>query len=214
MLVVLVFTKKTYEWMTNRNIRKKDAVYYNRKLVHIFAGGVAVLMVPVIFSNSLFPLISGISLAAFTYFFHRRRNGKLLYWFQTEENLNDVTFCLMWGLSIFVLWNIFQIQGVENPGWIAIIPSVFMALGDGITGIVRNAAFRERSKHPIGNVFMALLCIPVGFIFGYYAGIAYGGVIAAIVASIGERFEFGLIDDNIIITISSALVLYLYATFV
>ena len=217
MFIVLVFTKKTYEWMTSHGIRKKDAVYYNRKLVHIFAGGVVVLMVPVIFSNSLFPLISGISLAAFTYFFHRRRNGKLLYWFQTEENLNDVTFCMMWGLSIFILWTLFEIQGVKNPAWIAIIPSVFMALGDGITGIVRNAAFRERSKHPIGNVYMAFLCIPFGYYLGVLSGIegmAIVGIIAAIVASIVERFEIGPIDDNVLITVCSSIVLYIGSVFI
>lgn len=216
MFIVLVFTKKTYEWMTKHHVRKKDAIYYNRKLVHIFAGGVAVLMVPVVFSNSFFPLFSGFSLAAFTYFFHKRRNGKLLYWFQTEENLNDVTFCLMWGLSIFVLWRLFEIQGISNPAWIAIIPSVFMALGDGITGIVRNAAFRERSKHPIGNIYMAFLCIPFGYYLGNLSGLKgmeFVGIIAAFVASIVERYEIGPIDDNILITVCSSVVLYVGSGF-
>ena len=216
MLVVLVFTKKTYEWMTSRGVRKKDAIYYNRKLVHIFAGGVVVLMVPVVFTSYYLPLVCGFALAAFTYFFHKRK-GKMLYWFQTQENLNDVTFCAMWGLSIFLLWALFDSQGIANPAWIAIIPSVFMALGDGITGIVRNAAFRERSKHPIGNVYMAFLCIPFGYYLGVLSGIegmAIVGIIAAIVASIVERFEIGPIDDNVLITVCSSIVLYIGSIFV
>ena len=44
-------TKKTYDLMINRGIRKKDAIYYNRKLVHILAGGVVTLIVPIVFSS-------------------------------------------------------------------------------------------------------------------------------------------------------------------
>lgn len=211
LLVVLFFTKKTYEWMTKHGVRKKDAIYYNRKLVHIFAGGVVVLLVPIVFSYPLFPLFCGLALAGFTYFFHMRK-GKMLYWFQTEENLNDVTFCIMWGLSIFVLWTILSLQGIENAAWIAIIPSTFMALGDGITGIVRNAAFRERSKHPIGNVYMAFLCIPFGYYLGLLGGgqqMAIVGIIAAFVASVVERYEIGPIDDNVLITLCSSVVLFI-----
>ena len=129
----------------------------------------------------------------------------MLYWFQTDDDINDVSFCLMWGVAVFVLWVI-----MENP-WIAIIPLVFMAFGDGVTGIVRNAIFKKRIKHPIGNVFMLALCIPMGYILVHFSGIpemAMWGVIAAIVASVVERYEIGPIDDNILITVSSSIVLY------
>ncbi|ENO12348.1 hypothetical protein MBGDC06_00044 [Thermoplasmatales archaeon SCGC AB-539-C06] len=36
---ITFLTKKTYDLMINKGIKKRDAVYYNRKLVHIFAGG-------------------------------------------------------------------------------------------------------------------------------------------------------------------------------
>jgi len=205
MLVVLFFTKKTYELMRRHGVRKKDAIYYNRKLVHIFAGGLVVILVPIVFSSPWFPLFCGLALAGFTYFFHKRE--KMLYWFQTADNLNDVTFCVMWGISIFVLWNIFSFRGIENAAWIAIIPSTFMALGDGITGIVRNAAFQERTKHPIGNVYMAFLCIPFGYYFGRLGDLPLFGIIAALVASVVERYEIGPIDDNVLITVCSSIVL-------
>jgi len=212
MFVVLFFTKKTFEVMTKHGVKKKDAIYYNRKLVHIFAGGVVVILVPIVFSDPLLPLICGFALAAFTYFFHQR--GKMLYWFQTPDNLNDVTFCIMWGLSIFFLWNLFLVRGVENPEWIAIIPATFMALGDGITGIVRNIAFRERSKHPIGNIYMAFLCIPFGYYFGQLGQMGFIGIIAAVVASIVERYEIGPFDDNVLITVFSSIVLYAGSFFI
>ncbi|UCH72028.1 MAG: hypothetical protein JSW62_00305 [Thermoplasmatales archaeon] len=203
--VIRFLTKKIYELMIHRGFEEKDAIYYNRKLIHIFGGGVVVLLVPIVFSSSIYPLLCGLALAIFTYIFHKRRNN--LYWFQTKKNLNDVSFCVMWGISVFVLWEI-----MGDP-WIAIMPSAFMALGDGITGIVRNAAFEKRTKHPIGNIYMATLCIPLGYYLGRLGnieGMAIGGVLAAVAASFMERYEFGPLDDNILITVSSSIVLYIY----
>lgn len=200
--LVAYFTKSAYDWMINRNVKKKDAIYYNRKLVHIFAGGIIALIVP-FFSAPIYPLLSGVILAVFTYISHKK--GKILYWFQTDDDINDVSFCLMWGVAVYVLW------AIMGDPWIAIIPLVFMAFGDGVTGIVRNAIFKKRTKHPIGNVFMLALCIPMGYVLVHFSGIpemAMWGVIAAIVASVVERYEIGPIDDNILITVSSSIVLY------
>ena len=202
-LSIMLSTKKVYAWLINRGVKKDHAIYYNRKLVHIFAGGIITLLVPVVFTSPIYPLFCGLAITVVTYFFHK--TGKTLYWFQKAENMNDVSFCFMWGLTIFVLWEI-----MGNP-WIAIIPPAFMAFGDGVTGIVRNAVFKKRTKHPIGNIFMAIVCIPLGFYLAGIAGIAIGGVIAAIVASFMERVEIGFLDDNILITISSSIVLYIYS---
>jgi dolichol kinase len=188
--------------MINKNIKKRDAIYYNRKLVHIFAGGIIALIVP-FFSTPYYPLFSGLILTLFTYISHNR--GKILYWFQTDEDINDVSFCLMWGITVFVLWII-----IGNP-WIAIIPLVFMAFGDGITGIVRNAVFKRRIKHPIGNIFMLAICAPMSYILAHLSGIpgmTAWALAAAVVGSIVERYEIGPIDDNILITVSSSIVLF------
>jgi hypothetical protein len=112
----------------------------------------------------------------------------------------------MWALAVFILW------WVTGSPWIAIIPPAFMAFGDGITGIVRNVAFKERVKHPIGNLYMAGVCIPIGYYFGGIEGIALWGVIAAIAASIVEKFEIGPIDDNVLITITSLAILLIGKT--
>ncbi len=194
-------TKKTYEFMRKKGIEKFVAVYYNRKLIHMFAGGVVVLIVPFVFSSPWYPLLAGLILTVFTYIPHA--TGNILYWFQTDQNLNDVNFCLMWALTVFILWIV-----LGNP-WIAIIPPVFMAFGDGVTGIARNAVFKKRTKHPIGNVFMIIVCIIFGYVLADQAGIAWWGVIAGIVASFVERYEFGPIDDNVLITVSAAIILYI-----
>jgi dolichol kinase len=202
-ILVSFITKKTFDFMVLRNIEKIDAIYYNRKLVHILAGGIIALFVP-LFNTPLFPLFSGIILAVFTFFSHRK--GEMLYWFQNKRDFNDVSFCLMWGFTVYILWSL-----IGNP-WIAIIPVTFMAFGDGITGIVRNAMFKQRTKHPLGNLYMFGICAPIGFIFAQISGIEgmlIWAVIAAAVASIVERYEFRFIDDNILISIFSSIVLYI-----
>ena len=196
--LILYLTKFIYLYGKKRELESKDIIYYNRKFVHIFAGGVVALFVP-LYHSPFYPLIAGFLLAAVTYFSHEK--GDRLYWFQNKKDFNDVSFCLMWGISIFVLWIIF-----DNP-YIAILPALFMAFGDGITGIIRNAFFGERSKHYLGNVFMALTCIPIGYVFGSFGQLAIGGMLAGFVASIIERYELGPIDDNILITISSSMIL-------
>lgn len=200
-LFIFFLTKRFFEWMTKRGIKKSVAIYYNRKLIHIFAGGVIVLAVPFVFSNPWYPLLSGLVLTVFTYIAHRK--GNILYWFQTADNINDVSFCFMWGLTIFILWLL-----LGNP-WIAIIPPAFIAFGDGITGIVRNLAFQERRKHIIGNVYMMGVCIPIGYYFANAGGIPLWGVIAAVVASLFERYEFGIIDDNVLVAVSATVILYI-----
>jgi dolichol kinase len=110
----------------------------------------------------------------------------------------------MWGISIFILWEL-----IGDP-WIAVTPAAFMAFGDGVTGIVRNVVFKKRTKHPIGNISMAILCLPMGYFLTGIGGLPIAGIYAGIAASIAERYEFGPIDDNILITLSSSVVLYLY----
>ena len=61
---------------------------------------------------------------------------------------------------------------------------------------------------------MACICIPIGYYFGSLSNIhnmAVWGIAAAIVATIFERYEIGPIDDNILITISSTIVLFIGA---
>jgi len=205
-LLIAYLSKKFYKMMIKKGYNKNDSIYYNRKLVHILAGGVVALIVPIVFNSPIFPLICGMSITIITYVSHIRKE-KILYWFQTEENLNDVSFCFMWGISIFILWLI-----TDNP-WIAIIPAVFISFGDGVTGLARNTFLKKRTKHPIGTIFMAALCIPLGYLLAGTIGIPLGGAIAAIVASIMERYEFGPIDDNILITVSSSIVLIIFFTF-
>lgn len=202
-LAVLFLTLIPYRAMVARGMEPIRAVYYNRKIVHMMAGGVGSLMVPLVFTDPWYPLIAGLLLTLFTYLAHR--SGLRMYWFQTPENANDVKFALMWAASVSALWWL-----LGDP-WLAVLPALYMAFGDGVTGIARNALIRRRSKDPIGNVFMLIVCVPMGWIIGGHAdpAIPEWGVISAVVATIVERYEFGPIDDNVLITLSASAVLLL-----
>jgi len=195
-LGIVYGTRYTYNLFMSRGFPHNVSAYYNRKIIHIFAGGVITLLFPVFFTAVTIPMILVSVIALITYLPHRM--GKLLYWFQVKENMYEVNFVIAWGIAIGLAWFLFgdPIYGV--------IPAAFMSFGDAITGIVRNAIFKRRTKHWIGNIAMVLVCIPIGY---YYANMT--GVVAACVASIVERFEFKPIDDNILITFTSLITLIL-----
>ncbi|MDD1776035.1 MAG: hypothetical protein LUP94_01615 [Candidatus Methanomethylicus sp.] len=196
-LMAIVFgTKYTYNIMKKRNFENGVAVYYNRKIIHIFGAGVLTLLFPVFFTAVTIPMILvGVIIVAI-YLPHKL--GKILYWFQVKENAYEVNFAIAWGLGIGLTW-IF----LGSPIY-GVVTAAFMAFGDAVTGIVRNLVFKRRTKHWIGNVAMLFVCIPIGYI---YAGNA--GLVAAVVASIAEHFEFKPIDDNILITVSALITLIL-----
>jgi len=196
-VIAIVFgTKILYHVMVSRGIRHNVAIYFNRKIIHIAAGGVVALLLPYVFHEPFIPFILAMILALTTYIPHRV--GMLMYWFQTEDNMYEVNFCIAWGISVLVLWLI-----LGDPR-MAILPAILISFGDAVTGIVRNILFGRRTKHWIGNIAMASVTIPLGII---YVGVI-GGIISA-VSTIIERFEFKPVDDNILIGLVSTAMLIL-----
>ena len=201
---VIVFgIKPFYDYLRAQGSEHMVAVYYNRKVAHMLAGGVPIIASPMVFDDPVWVLIGGIlgsiALAA-THLLDKR-----LWWMQTEQNMNDATFALMLGISVYFIW-----VYTDQP-WLAILPSLFMAFGDGVTGIIRNKMFKKRTKSAWGNVGMAVLCLPLGYYVGTLSDpqIPIWGLISGLVASIVERYEFGPIDDNVLIVVFSTIVLLL-----
>ncbi|MCX8209025.1 MAG: dolichol kinase [Sulfolobales archaeon] len=194
-LGVLTLTKYIYVLLRRRGLSDNIVVYYNRKVIHILTGGLVGLAVPYLFTSPLVPAAFAFILAAITYIPHR--TGKLLYWFQVDDNMYEVNFCFAWGAALLVLWIIFG-----SPLY-AVMPIAFMSFGDAVTGIIRNAVYRRRTKSWIGNLGMFLVTLPIGVL---YAGSV--GAVAAVVASVVEHFELPpLVDDNVLITISTLSIL-------
>ncbi len=192
-LLVIFATLPVYKILVSRGVSENSARYYARKLIHMFAGGIVAILVPHLYTSPLFPLLASIALAVLLAIARRYRP---LYWFQAPDNAYEVNFVLAWGLTIFILWHIYP-----DP-FVAVLPAIFISYGDAVTGIVRNAIFGYRTKHWYGNLAMAIVCIPVGYM---YAGLY--GLLAAIVAVIVERIEIGPIDDNILIAFTSMVIL-------
>jgi hypothetical protein len=130
------------------------------------------------------------------------RVGRLMYWFQVEDNMYEVSFCIMWGVIIALGW---LVSG--GNFWIGIVPVLFMAIGDSATGFVRNALFKRRTKSWWGNLAMAAVSIPIGAILGM------AGIIAGALASVIEHFECPPIDDNITVPLVSFIILLLAALY-
>ena len=201
--LVVFAIKPFYDYLRRQGSEHMVAVYYNRKVAHMLAGGVPVIAAPLVFNDPIWVLLGGIlgSIGlATTHLLDRR-----LWWMQTEQNMNDATFALMLGISVYVIWE------YSNEPWLAVLPSLFMAFGDGVTGIIRNKMFKRRTKSAWGNVGMAALCLPLGYFVGSLAEpeIPVWGLLSGLVASIVERYEFGPIDDNVLIVVFSSIVLFI-----
>lgn len=194
-LTSLGLTKIAYKLMAKFNLKHNVAVYYNRKIIHMMAGGVTALVVPYCFSSPLIPFLFAIMLGFLIYLPHRR--GKLMTWFQTSDNTYEVYFCFAWGFSLLVLWLV-----TKNP-YYAVIPPLFISFGDAITGVIRNTVYKRRTKSWLGNLGMLAVTTVIGY---YYA--RYPGVIAGVVSTVVEHFEIApYIDDNILISIASSTVI-------
>ncbi len=197
--VATVLTKTLYGLMKKRGVDHYVAIYYNRKVIHMLAGGVCALVVPFVFRTAILPLVMAMLLAIFIYTPHKL--GKIMYWFQTKENAYEVSFCIMWGIIISLGW---WLSGGNY--WFGVLPVLFMSFGDAVTGIIRNYVYRKRTKSWWGNLAMAALSMSLGTILGT-AGIIAGGV-----ASFVEHFEFYPIDDNVTVPSVSFLILMLAKT--
>jgi len=213
MFVVQVIAKVTYNLFVKRNNSERVAIYYARKAIHILAGGLvaAIIAYLPIYSTPLLPFILALVLALLTYLPHK--TGKLMYWFQDPENTYEVDFCIMWGIFIALGWYVGKQLAskypslLQNPFLFPALPLLTMAVGDGVTGIVRNTLFKRRTKHWSGNVAMFIVSAAMAIVMGF--GIP--GVISALLASIIERWEhLGNIeiDDNVTVPTTSFFSLY------
>ncbi|MEM3507267.1 MAG: dolichol kinase [Candidatus Bathyarchaeia archaeon] len=208
MIVVLVISKAVYEVGKKRYKNEYVGIYFARKVIHILAGGLAAILVAMgLFKTPIIPLIMAIIIAFICYLPHHK--NKLMYWFQNRNNTYEVNFCFAWGSLITLGW----LFANGEHWWFGVVPILFMAVGDGITGIVRNIIFKKRTKHWIGNLAMFAFCAPIGYFLGSFHE---AGVLAALVGSSIEHIEkigkYNL-DDNITVPLASFTTLVLLTIF-
>lgn len=193
--VIKVLTKKLYHVLKSKGLPENVVVYYNRKIIHIAAGG-AVLLVPIIYKEPWIPVGLTLLLTALVVK-SRKKEDKFMYWFQTKDNDYEVHFLVMTVIMLSLGY------ALGDP-WCGVLPIAFMAIGDGVTGIIRNALFKRRTKSWWGNLGMLITNVIIGSIKGV------PGMISGAVAAIVEKFEFfgGKIDDNVTVPLVSFILLY------
>jgi hypothetical protein len=190
---VRVLTKALYDRMRSRGIEHETAVYYNRKFIHVLAGGVSAVIVPLFFRTAYLPFTMAMLMTA--YILILRKTGKVMYWFQTEGSFHEVSFCVMWGLIIALGW------AFSGDLWFGAVPVLFMSVGDAVTGIARSLIYGKRTKSWWGNLIMAAFSMSIG------AGLGVAGILAGGAASLIEHFEFKPVDDNVIVPLVPFLIL-------
>jgi dolichol kinase len=185
--ILLVASRWLYNYVLKKGWDSGRGTYLGRKFVHIFGAGVVAVTLPFEFHEPYFPFAFAMLLALLTYILHRTNH--LLYWFQDPANYSETYFALTWGAAVLVTW-IF-----DRTFLLAVVPTLFMAWGDGVTGVVRDLIYKKRTKAWEGSLAMLLVCIPVGTLMGI------AGIVAGVAATAVERCEF--IDDNISVPLVS-----------
>jgi len=185
--VLLFASRWLYNYVVNRGWEPKRGTYLGRKFVHIFGAGLVAVLLPFEFHEPYFPFGFAMLLAILTYTLHR--TNRVMYWFQDPANYSETYFALTWGAAVMLTWL------VDKSFLLAVVPTLFMAWGDGVTGVVRNVIYKKRTKAWEGSLAMLLVCIPVGALMGM------AGVVAGVASTLVERW--GKVDDNISIPLVS-----------
>lgn len=178
----------------SRKVGEKYGTYMARKSIHIFSAGVSVLLARLVFSDWLAPAIFGSLMVGFTVLGHLR---KPYGWFQLKRNYADIYFTVACTVLLVAFWN-YNI-------WIGVLAALFLAWGDGLTGVVRKVVYGGRNKGIWGNIAMFAVCMVLAFLMNGRVG--YVAFVGAAFASIVEKFE--RIDDNISIPFGSAILMAL-----
>jgi phytol kinase len=170
----------------SRKICGKFGSYVARKAIHFLSGGVSLVMIPILFKEMYIPILLVGTMILFTLSGHL---WKGFGWFQTKGDYSDVYFNVTCVILLAVFW--------YHNIWIGVLSCLFMAWGDGITGIVRSLVYKERRKGIWGNIAMFTLCTILGYIV-----LGQIGIIGGAFSSVVEKFD--VLNDNISVPLGSA----------
>jgi len=174
--------------------------HVSRKISHI-GGGVAFLLCPLLFSSFWWPLILAFGFTILLLYTHLCHPsvfrgtggvGRLQAFAEVHYPATAIPI-------IAIGW------GYLHQPWLAIVPLLYLAFGDAITGLVRNQVYKKEVKGLWGSVGMLITCL----ILAYFIHPYWIGVTGAVTAVLAEKFTktSRFVDDNLTIPIFSALVM-------
>ena len=182
--------------------------YLSRKAAHGF-GGLAYLLGVLLFQKPLVPVLISASFTALLGFLrifkpeHTRGVGGSA----RPHALAEVYFPLAGTLCLLIGW-----QALGDK-YLALVPILFMAWGDMITGIVRSEIYRREVKGNFGSLAMLGVCCLVALLYHPCIVSLFGAGIAALI----ERFtpmRSKIFDDNWTVPLGSLTTMILIAKIV
>ena len=188
--------------MTASNVAHARGVpfYLSRKVAH-FGGLIPLLLMPFWFDSPEWPVLlaSGLTLIVWA--------GNRLHWtrgFARDGRISDIIFPAAVAFTMAVLWH-------KGP-WVAIVPAVWLSLGDGITGLVRMKIYGREVKGNWGSVACYLVCGVTGLAMGLpLLAALIGGGVATLAERVSGDSEGSIlrIDDNLTMPLAGALALFI-----
>jgi len=175
--------------------------YISRKVGH-GVGGVFYLLCVLLFSSPWWPIIlsSGFVVLLGGSRLLRPSTFRGVGGSGRSHALAEVWFPLAATVSLVVGW-----AWLGNP-WLAVVPILFMAWGDMITGLIRARVYGKEVKGAWGSLGMMATCVVVAVLFQPY----WIALVGASVATLAEKYtplSRGLWDDNWTIIVASLAVM-------
>lgn len=200
-LFLIMFLVFVGLWFSNILYDYKVPQYISRKLGHFF-GGVAYLMMAFLFEDAWYPMILsfGFVLLLGGARFIRPSTFRGVGGSGRSHALAEVWFPIAGTISLAVGW-----AWLGSP-MLALVPILFMAWGDMITGLIRSQMYGREVKGAWGSLGMIVICLLIATLFDPW----WIGAIGAVVATLAEKYtpmSRGFWDDNWSIIVASLLVM-------
>jgi phytol kinase len=174
--------------------------YLSRKVAHV-AAGVAFLISPATFDGPAIPIGMALGFTALMAAGRRWKPEAIRGVGGTgrEHAIAEIWYPFACAIALAIGW------GLLHDPWLGVLPTLFLAFGDAVTGAVRLVVYKREVKGALGSVAMLIVCAGLAFLVHPY----WIGLTGAIVATILEYATPATPrwDDNPALTIGSAVVM-------
>ena len=187
-------------YLANYFFDKDIPQYLSRKIGHI-AGGVAFILIPFLFTVWVWPFVLTVGFTLLLLYAKMKKPDTFrgVGGSGRSNAFAEINFPATGIILVGIFWGLF------NQPWLAVVPLLFMAFGDAVTGIIRSKVYGKEVKGNWGSLFMLISCL----ILAYFIHPYWIGVCAAIVATLAEKYTKTrkFVDDNLTIPLLSGLTL-------